>query len=47
MDFWKAIFNWWSINIKTWFQIETYEIMNASGKLAIYQKEWSELSDAL
>jgi hypothetical protein len=27
MDFWKSIFNWWSFNIETWFQIETYDII--------------------
>jgi hypothetical protein len=26
-EFWKMIFNWLATNIKTWFQVETYEII--------------------
>jgi hypothetical protein len=27
MALWKSIFNWWADTIKTWFQVETYEII--------------------
>jgi hypothetical protein len=26
-NFWKRVFNWWAANIKTWFQVDTYEII--------------------